>query len=130
TTFDRTIESSAGTLFEAQGRLSGSNRILRIRSLSAAERDHARLKIEHRRVTAERDSLLGLANALAMPFWMRGADGRLQWVNHAYATAVEAGTPVAAVQEQREFLGTQARDTITRHQQSEQAFAQKVATVV
>src|SRR5690606_30599581 len=88
------------------------------------------LKVEHQRTVGERDNLLGLANALAMPFWMRGPDGRLQWVNHAYAAAVEAESPVAAVQEQREFLGTPARDAILRHQKGDQAFAQKVATVV
>jgi signal transduction histidine kinase len=130
TAFDMIVETLTGTLFEAQGRRSAANRILRIRALSAAEREHARLKVEHQRTVAERDSLLGLANALAMPFWMRGPDGRLQWVNHAYATAVEAESPVAAVQEQREFLGTQARESIARQQKTDQAFAQKVATVV
>jgi signal transduction histidine kinase len=130
TSFDMIVETLTGTLFEAQGRRSATNRILRIRALSAAEREHARLKVEHQRTSAERDNLLGLANALAMPFWMRGADGRLQWVNHAYATAVEADSPVAAVQEQREFLGTPAREAISRQQKSDQAFAQKVATVV
>ncbi len=130
TAFDLVMRTLAGTLFEAQGRRSAANRILRIRALSAAEREHARLKIEHQRIGAERDTLVGLANALALPFWMRGPDGRLQWVNHAYAAAVEAESPVAAVQEGREFLGTQARETIARQQKAEQAFAQKVATVV
>ncbi len=130
TAFDIVVEALNGTLFEAQGRRSAANRILRIRALSPAERNHARLKIEHQRVASERDNLVGLANALAMPFWMRGADGKLQWVNHAYAAAVEAESPVAAVQEQREFLSTPARETITRHQKSDQAFAQKLATVV
>ena len=44
--------------------------------------------------------------------YLRGPDGRLSWVNHAYATAVEAESPIAAVQEQREFLGTPARESI------------------
>src|SRR5690606_18819405 len=73
TAFDLVIETLAGTLFEAQGRRSASNRILRIRALSAAEREHARLKIEHQKVAGEREVLLGLANSLAMPLWIRGA---------------------------------------------------------
>src|SRR5690606_31321981 len=130
TAFDLVIVALTGTLFEAQGRRSASNRILRIRALSAAEREHARLRLEHQRVVAERDTLVGLANVLGMPFWMRGPDGRLQWVNHAYAAAVEAASPVAAVQEGTEFLGTQAREAICLHQKGDAVFADKLATVV
>jgi signal transduction histidine kinase len=130
TTFEIIIETQNGTLLEAQGRSSAASRVLRFRSLSTAERSFAQLRLEHQRVLAERDNLLGLANVLAMPVWVRGADGRLQWVNHAYAAAVEAESPVAAVQEGREFLGTQARDAIRQHQKSEPAFADKLATVV
>ena len=46
TAFDLVIVALTGTLFEAQGRRSASNRILRIRALSAAEREHARLSVE------------------------------------------------------------------------------------
>lgn len=128
--FDLIVETQNGTLLEAQGRTSSASRVLRFRSLSTAERAFAQLRLEHQRTLAERDNLLGLANALAMPVWMRGADGRLQWVNHAYAAAVEASSPVVATQEGREFLGTQAREAIRQHQKSDPAFADKVTTVV
>lgn len=129
-TFEIIIETQNGSLLEAQGRASAANRVLRLRSLSSAERGFAQLRLEHQRVLAERDNLLGLANALAMPVWIRGADGRLQWVNHAYAAAVEAESSVSAVQEDREFLGTQAREAIRQQQRSEPAFSDKLATVV
>ena len=128
--FEIMVETQNGTLLEAQGRRAAAARVLRFRSMSSAERDHARLRLEHQRVVVERDNLLGLANVLAMPVWMRGADGRLQWVNHAYAAAVEADSPLAAVQEGREFLGTPAREAISRQQKTEPVFAQKVSTVV
>ena len=53
-----------------------------------------------------------------MPFWLRGADGRLKWVNRAYAGAVEAATPQAALRDGKEFLGSQARDADRQQQQA------------
>ena len=129
-TFEIVLETQNGTVLDAQGRLSGAARILRVRAIAGVERAHARLRLEHQQLAAERETLLGLVNVLAMPVWMRDAEGRLQWVNHAYAAAVEAETPEAAVQEKREFLGSQAREQISKHQRLEPVFAQKVATVV
>jgi signal transduction histidine kinase len=130
TAFDIVVKTQNGKLLEAQGRRSAVSRALRFGALSEAQQDYARLRLEHQYVANERDMLLGLANALAMPMWMRRPDGSLRWVNHAYAAAVEAVSPVAAVEEGKEFLGTQAREVIARHQQTDAAFAQKLSTVV
>jgi signal transduction histidine kinase len=128
--FDLVVETHAGTLLEAQGRRSAVSKVLRFASLSGAREDYARLRLEHQFVSSERDMLLGLANALAMPVWMRRRDGTLRWVNHAYAAAVEAASPEAAVEEGKEFLGTPAREAIARQQKTDAAFAQKLSTVV
>ena len=53
--------------------------------------------------------MLGLLDALEMPSWLRGADGRLKWVNRAYADAVESGDAAAVLRDGKEFLGSQAR---------------------
>jgi signal transduction histidine kinase len=129
-TFDIVVETQNGTLLEAQGRKSALSRVLRFASLSEPRKEHARLRLEHQLVSSERDMLLGLANALAMPMWMRRPDGKLRWVNHAYAAAVEAGSPHSAVEEGKEFLGTPAREAISRQQKIDAAFAQKLSTVV
>ena len=63
---------------------------MRFLSLSETQRIQARLKLENQRLAADYDNMLGLIDALDMPFWMRAADGRLKWVNRAYAAAVEA----------------------------------------
>ena len=128
--FDLVVEAQSGTLLEAQGRLSPGARVLRFSALSAAERGHARLKIEHQRLQAEHEVLLGLADALSMPIWIRDADGRLSWVNKAYAEAVEGATPHHAVQEARELLGTQSRELIARQHRAVPVFRQDVSTVV
>lgn len=130
TAFDLVVETHIGTLLEAQGRRSAVSRVLRFATLSAAREDYARLRLEHQYVANERELLLGLANALALPMWMRRPDGSLRWVNHAYAAAVEAMSPEAAVEERKEFLGTPAREAIARQQKVDAAFAQKLSTVV
>ena len=130
TVFDIVVETQNGSLLEAQGRKSAVSKVLRLASLTGARREHARLRFEYQSVSGERDMLLGLANALAMPMWMRRPDGSLRWVNNAYAAAVEAGSPENAVDDGREFLGTAARETIVRQQKTDAAFAQKLSTVV
>lgn len=103
---------------------------MRFLSLSQERRDHAELQLRHRQLQAERAAVLGLLDALDMPAWLRGADGRLSWVNTAYAAAVEAPTPVAAVEDNREFLGTAAREQVAHGHLSSQVFAQSLSTVI
>ena len=56
-------------------------------SLSENQRTQARLKLENQRLSADHENMLGLIDALKMPFWVRSAEGRLKWVNRAYAEA-------------------------------------------
>ncbi|TIT42818.1 MAG: alkaline phosphatase, partial [Mesorhizobium sp.] len=95
--FDLVIESQAGAPLEVHGRKSAAHVLVRFVSLSETQRSEARLKIENQRLAADHDTMLGLLDALSMPSWLRAADGRLKWVNRAYAKAVEAENAEAAV---------------------------------
>ena len=80
----------AGGHVEAEGRAAGGRAILRLRDvagLSRRGRPHPRPAPRARaRMRASR----ALLDALPMPVWLRGSDGRLNWVNNAYVQAVEA----------------------------------------
>src|SRR5690606_38866422 len=89
TAFEIVVETQKGVLLEAQGRSAATHVAVRLASLSNVLREHAELRHEHQRIAAEHDSLLALARAIDMPIWVRGPDGRLAWVNPAYAAAVE-----------------------------------------
>jgi signal transduction histidine kinase len=130
TPFDLVVETQGGAPLEVQGRKSASYVLVKFMSLSEAQRNQARLRLENQRLSTEYDNMLGLIDALKMPFWLRAADGRLKWVNRAYADAVEASSPDAAVREAREFLGTQARETIARQHLASPIFEQKLSTVI
>ena len=104
--------------------------LVRFVSLSETQRSEARLRIENQRLAADYDTMLGLFNALSMPAWLRSADGRLKWVNRAYARAVEAENAEAAVRDAKEFLGGQARDAIAAQHKSHPVFEQALSTVI
>lgn len=128
--FDIVLETHRGTALEVQGRRTARHVVVRFLSLSEPRRLLARLKLENQKLGADHDTLIGLVEALDMPFWLRSADGALAWVNSAYARAVEATDIAAALREGRELLGSQAREQIVRRHQVAPVFEQTVSTVV
>jgi signal transduction histidine kinase len=128
--FDLVIESQAGAPLEVHGRKSAAHVLVRFVSLSETQRSQARLKIENQRLAADHDTMIGLLDALNMPAWLRSEDGRLKWVNRAYADGVEAENAEAAVREAKEFLGGQARDAIAAQHKTHPVFEQSLSTVI
>lgn len=128
--FDLVVETQAGALLEVQGRRPGSQVIVRFISLSQAQVEHARLKLEHQQLLTDHETFMGLAEALPMPLWLRAPEGRLKWVNRAYADAVEAADPAAAIREGREMLGTQAREAVHLSHLAQPVFSQTLSAVV
>ncbi|TPJ74350.1 PAS domain-containing sensor histidine kinase [Mesorhizobium sp. B2-7-1] len=128
--FDLVIETQAGVPLEVHGRKSAAHVLVRFVSLSETLRSQARLKIENQRLSTDYDTLVGLLDVLKMPTWLRAADGRLQWVNRAYAEAVEAESAATAVRDAKEFLGGQAREQIAEQHKSRPVFEQTLSTVI
>jgi len=110
--FSSLLKTSAGGHVEADGRAAGGRAILRVRDVAGRKRDLARILDQHRQLV--RDTLAGrtLLDALPMPAWLRGADGRLQWVNEAYVKAVEAGSEAEVRERQIELLETRQREAV------------------
>ncbi|MGP2491283.1 ATP-binding protein [Mesorhizobium sp. PUT5] len=128
--FDLVAETIVGAPIEVHGRKSAAHAVVRFVSLSEALRSEARLKLENRRLAQEHDTLRGLLDAVKMPVWLRAADGRLKWVNRAYAAAVETPDADAALHEGKEFLGSQAREAIAASHGSRAVFEQTLSTVI
>ena len=128
--FDLVIEAQNGAPIEVQGRKSASHVVVRFLSVSETQRLQARLKLENHRLAVDQENVLGLLDALDMPFWLRHADGSLKWVNRAYARSVEAAGPDAVIRDGKELLGTQAREAIARQHLSRPVFQQALSTVI
>jgi signal transduction histidine kinase len=99
----------AGAHVEADGRAAGGRAILRLRDLSGYKRDLAKIIDQHRKLTRDIKADRSLLDALPMPVWLRGSDGRIEWVNKAYVTAVEASDVADVLQRQVELLEMRQR---------------------
>ena len=128
--FDLVVETQSGAPLEVQGRKTASHILARFISLSENQRLQARLRLENQRLSSDYENMLGLVDALKMPFWLRSADGGLKWVNRAYAEAVEADSPESALRDSKEFLGTASRETIVAHHEKLPVFEQVMSTVI
>ncbi|PZO75116.1 MAG: alkaline phosphatase [Mesorhizobium amorphae] len=128
--FDLVVETQAHAPLEVSGRRNASHAVVRFTSLGPARETEARLRSENQRLAGDMSNLLGLVDALDMPVWMRATDGSLSYVNRAYAKSVEAADPIAALRENREFLGTQAREAVAQAHGAKPVFAGRLATVV
>jgi nitrogen-specific signal transduction histidine kinase len=107
--FNLLLRTIAGGHVEADGRVSGARAILRLRDVAGSRRDLARIMDQHRQLARDITLSRALFNALPMPVWIRGADGRLEWVNKAYLAAVEAGDENEVRERQIELLEARQR---------------------
>ncbi|MEE9251099.1 MAG: ATP-binding protein, partial [Alphaproteobacteria bacterium] len=75
------------------------------RDVSAATAQIARLGESVASLAAERETFGRLLDAVDVPIWLRNSDLELMECNHAYARAVGADSPSAAIAGQREIAG-------------------------
>ncbi|MFP4003764.1 MAG: PAS-domain containing protein [Alphaproteobacteria bacterium] len=95
--FSLFLRRTDGEHFEADGRTAGGQAVVRVRSVSPERREIERLVGLLREADSERQSLGEVLDALSVPAWQRDKNLQLSWANRAYAEAVDAETPDAAV---------------------------------
>lgn len=107
--FRQAAKTAAGRLLEIEGRAVGGRAILRIRDISGDRLELARLRERHAEVVREVEAVRAMLDVIPDPAWMRDGEGRLSWVNVAFARAVEAKDPSDAVVRALELLDQAAR---------------------
>ncbi|MCO5063805.1 MAG: ATP-binding protein [Rhizobiaceae bacterium] len=128
--FDLMVDTQQGSVLEVQGRQSAGSALVRFIALSGLQQSQARLRLENQKLAADYDDVLSMMDGLDMPAWVRGYDGKLKWVNRAYADAVEAPDPETAVHSARELLGTQVREEIAGRHRAAALYRDDISTVV
>ena len=128
--FSMLTETQNGTTLEVIGKTSGNRAIVRFLALTAYQAEAAAQEVAAGQMRQERDQLRHLLNEMGQPAWIRGEDGKLVWVNHAYATAAGQTDAVATIAAQAELLASTTRRQIGETQLSGQAFRETVSAVV
>lgn len=108
--FLTTATSLDGLHLEIEGRPVAGIAILRIKDVSGARRETARLQELQAGTLAQVEALRALLDATPYPAWLRDGSGKLNWVNAAYAGAVEAKDRDTAISRGIELIESPARE--------------------
>ena len=95
--FSLAAASLKGRHFEIDGRAVAGCAVVRILDVSGERLQLARMRDSHAQANAALGALRALLDAVPSPAWTRDADGKVAWVNLAYARAVEAADGADAV---------------------------------
>ncbi len=112
--FNLLLKTNAGGHLEADGRASGARAVLRLRDVAGYKRDLIKIIDQHRQLARDIRASRALLNALPMPVWLKGSDGRIEWVNKAYVAAVEAADETEVREKQIELLESRQRAALER----------------
>jgi signal transduction histidine kinase len=124
------ITTAAGRPIEAEGSAVAGRAVLRLRDVGGIERDLVDLIARHDKLLRDLQILQGVLDSLSAPVWARGPDGRLIYVNSAYARAVEAEGPADAVAHELELLDRSAREDVKTARAAGKAYVGRLPAIV
>ena len=128
--FQQVIETVGSRLIEVRGRTVGGSAVARFRDLTGERLARAEIETRHDLLAAEVATTRAMLASAPMPIWLRDREGRLVWVNAAYAAAVEAGDDAEAVAHELELLDGNARNAIVAAHAAEPVFTRRLSTIV
>ena len=107
--FAMTAAGLKGRHFEILGRAIAGNAVTRIRDISGDRLQLVRLNDAHARALAALEGMRKLLDLTPNPAWTRSREGVIDWVNVAYARAVEAVDAATAAEQHLELFDAAAR---------------------
>jgi signal transduction histidine kinase len=128
--FTMTLTTSAGRPLEADGRAVAGRAVLRLRDVSGIELELMDLAARHDRLLGDVETMKALLNSLPAPVWARDPNGRLIFVNSAYARAVDAEDSTDAVARELELLERTAREALARTRAGGGPYSARLPVVV
>ncbi len=129
-TFDLTVETMNGSLLDVHGRTSGGFAVACFQSLQGVEAVRASLEAQNRELSDRIELVRRLLDRIEQPVWLRDDNGRIEWVNLAYARAVDMADASQVISEGRELFGAQARQRLERGRFAEPVLQEQLTAVV
>jgi len=129
-TFSVTLATARQRLIEVSGRTVGGLAVIRFRELTGDRLGRAEVEAAYQLLAAEVDAMRALISAAPMPVWLRDGDGRLAWVNAAFAAAVDAKDENDAIEQEVELLDANARRLVAEDHGTGSIASRRVPTVV
>jgi signal transduction histidine kinase len=127
--FNVILRTTAGGLVEAEGRAAGGRAVLRFKDIAGYKLELSNVLEQHQLLARDIRSSRALLNTLPMPVWLRGSDGRIIWVNAAYAAATEAENEAEVVEKQIELLDSRERRIVSKALSGGQPYRDRVHIV-
>ncbi len=128
--FAKTLTTLAGRPVEAKGHIVGGRAIMRLKEVGGVKRDLAELQARFQKLTDDAEAFRTLVEALPAPIWARDEAGKLNFVNAAYARAVEAKDAADAVQRGTELFDRAARDELNHAQETAKPYTGRLPAIV
>lgn len=128
--FNAILKTLASGRIEAEGRAVGGRAILRFKDVSGFKAELAHLLDQTSDLARDVQTSRKLLDAIPMPAWLRASDGRLNWVNTAYVTAVEAASEQEVLERQIELLESRHRKRAEQHLSHGESFKDRAHLVV
>jgi len=130
TPFHTHANALSGHALEISGRVTGGRAVVRISEMSGLRREVAELTMMHRAAIEEATILRGLFDAMPGPAWVSRGDGRLAFVNRAYASAVDCADGNEAAARQIALLDSDERHALEQGLSQKAQFAGRMPVVV
>ncbi len=128
--FGFTLRSKTGPFIDVEGRPVGGRAVIRLREVTGERARLMALQGELEKVASERAALSALLSGLPQPVWTRAPDGRLTWVNAAYARAVEVAEGQDVVKGGLELFDRGERDGAAQARREKLVFTARAHAVV
>jgi PAS domain-containing protein len=128
--FHLMLQATNGRHIEAEGRAVIGSAVLRLRDVSSTRQELFQMASSNEAYKTEILGLRGMLDTLAQPIWLRDKDGHLNWVNEAYAFAVEATDASDVIARQIEFLDYNNRNEAAETTKSGEVFQRRFPAVV
>jgi signal transduction histidine kinase len=127
--FNLILKTLAGGTVEAEGRAAGGRAVLRLKDIAGYKLELSTIGEQHATLARDIRSSRALLNTLPMPVWLRAADGRINWVNAAYVSAVDAQSEAEVVDRQIELLESRQRKSVAKSMAQGESYRARVHLV-